>query len=99
MVTAGAIGGSVVSLDLRRLYLQQRTVIGSTTHTPAVFAQLAEIAVAGGVEPPVAATFPLTEIAAAQARFVTGDFVGKLVLVPRAHSRPVATPLRGHGRV
>ncbi len=82
LVTAGAIGGPVVSLDLRRLYLRQRTLIGSTMHTPAVFAELAEIAVAGGVEPPVAATFPLSEIAAAQNRFVAGDFVGKLVLVP-----------------
>ena len=82
LVTAGAIAGPVVTLDLRRLYLQQRTLIGSTMHTPAVFAELASIAVAGGVEPLVAATYPLTEIAAAQALFVTGDFVGKLVLVP-----------------
>lgn len=82
LVTAGAIGGPVVTLDLRRLYLQQRTLIGSTMHTPAVFAELAAIAVAGGVQPLVAATFPLADIAAAQARFVAGDFVGKLVLVP-----------------
>lgn len=81
LVTAGAIGGPVVTLDLRRLYLQQRTLIGSTMHTPAVFAELAATAVAGGVEPLVAATFPLSEIAAAQLRFVAGDFVGKLVLV------------------
>ena len=72
----------MVTLDLRRLYLQQRTLLGSTMHTPAVFADLAAIAVTGGVQPLVAATFPLTEIAAAQARFVAGDFVGKLVLVP-----------------
>jgi len=82
LVTAGAIGGPVVSLDLRRLYLPQRTLIGSTMHTRAVFAELATIATAGGVEPPVAATYALTEITAAQARFVSGDFVGKLVLVP-----------------
>jgi NADPH:quinone reductase-like Zn-dependent oxidoreductase len=82
LVTAGAIGGPIVSLDLRRLYLQQRTLIGSTMHTPAVFAQLAEIAIGGGIEPLVAETYPLAAIAAAQERFVTGDFVGKLVLVP-----------------
>ena len=82
LVTAGAIGGPMVTLDLRRLYLQQRTLIGATMHAPAVFADLRAIAVAGGVEPPVAPTFPLTEIAAAQAWFVAGDLVGKLVLVP-----------------
>ena len=82
LVTAGAIAGPVVALDLRRLYLQQRRLIGSTMHTPADFRHLAEVARKGGVEPIVAATFPLTDIAAAQARFVTRDFVGKLVLIP-----------------
>lgn len=82
LVTAGAIAGPVVSIDLRRLYLQQRTVFGSTMHTPAVFAQLADIAVAGGIAPLVAATYPLTAIAEAQARFNARDFVGKLVLEP-----------------
>ncbi len=81
LVTAGAIAGAVVALDLRRLYLQQRTLIGSTMHTPAVFRRLADIANSGGVQPIVAATYPLTEIAAAQERFVARDFVGKLVLV------------------
>ncbi len=82
IVTAGAIAGPVVQLDIRRLYLHQRTLIGSTMHTPTDFAELAAIAVAGSVEPLVAATYPLTEIGAAQARFVAKDFVGKLVLEP-----------------
>jgi NADPH:quinone reductase-like Zn-dependent oxidoreductase len=82
LVTAGAIAGPVVALDLRRLYLPQRQLIGSTMHTPAHFRRLAEIAVDGGVEPIVAATYPLAEIAAAQERFGRRDFVGKLVLIP-----------------
>ncbi len=81
LVIAGAIAGPVVSLDLRRLYLQQRTLIGSTMHTPDDFRRLAGIANTGSVQPIVAATFPLAEIAEAQARFVARDFVGKLVLV------------------
>jgi NADPH:quinone reductase-like Zn-dependent oxidoreductase len=51
-------------------------------HTPAVFARLADIAVAGGVEPLVAATYPLRAITEAQERFDAHDFVGKLVLEP-----------------
>lgn len=82
MVTAGAIAGPVVELDLRRLYLQQRRLIGSTMHTPDDFAELARIAVAGAVVPQVAETFPLRELHAAQQRFVAKDFVGKLVVVP-----------------
>ena len=82
MVTAGAIAGPVVPFDIRRLYLHQRTLIGSTMHTPADFVALARIAIAGGVRPIVAATYPLTDIAAAQAKFVVRDFFGKLVLEP-----------------
>ena len=82
MVTAGAIAGPVVPFDIRRLYLHQRTLIGSTMHTPSDFAELARIAVGGGVRPIVAAVYPLTDIAVAQARFLAHDFVGKLVLEP-----------------
>ncbi len=82
LVTAGAIAGPVVPFDIRRLYLHQRTLIGSTMHTPDDFAELARIAIAGGVDPLVAATYPLAEITAAQARFLAKDFTGKLVLEP-----------------
>ncbi len=82
LVTAGAIAGAVVPFDIRRLYLHHRRIIGSTMHTPDDFAELSRIAVAGGIEPLVTATFPLTEIAAAQARFLAKDFVGKLVVEP-----------------
>ena len=82
LVTAGAIAGPVVPLDLRRLYLRQRTMIGSTMHTPADLEELTRVANGGGVAPLVAATFALTAIHEAQERFVAGDFVGKLVLEP-----------------
>ena len=82
MATAGAIAGPIVTLDLRRLYLRQRRLIGSTMHTPNDFAELARIASAGGVEPSVAEVFPLTELHSAQARFQRKDFFGKLVVAP-----------------
>jgi NADPH:quinone reductase-like Zn-dependent oxidoreductase len=83
LVTAGAIAGPVVSLDLRRLYLRHRRLIGSTMHTQEIFAGVVELARAGSVEPRVAATYHLTEIHEAQERFEQKDFVGKIVLVPR----------------
>lgn len=82
LVTAGAIAGPVVPFDIRRLYLRHRRIIGSTMHTPSDFAELASIAIHGGIAPMVAETFPLAEIVAAQARFERKDFVGKLVLLP-----------------
>jgi len=82
LVTAGAIAGPVVPFDIRRLYLRQRTLIGSTMHTRADFAELAATAVEGLLQPIVAATFALSDIALAQERFDAKDFVGKLVIQP-----------------
>jgi NADPH:quinone reductase-like Zn-dependent oxidoreductase len=81
-VTCGAVADPVVSLDLRTLYLQRRRLIGSTMHTPAQFRRLLDDARQSRIEPTVARTYPLTEIHAAQADFVEGDHVGKLVLLP-----------------
>lgn len=84
LVTCGAVAGPVVEIDLRVLYLQRRTLFGSTMHTPSQFRRLVEDARAGRLAPPVARTYPLTEIHQAQQDFASGDHVGKLVLIPRA---------------
>ena len=82
IVTCGAVAGPVVEIDLRVLYLQRRRLIGSTMHTPSQFRRLVQDARAGRLAPPVARTYPLTEIHRAQEDFVAGDHVGKLVLIP-----------------
>lgn len=87
LATAGAIAGPLVTLDLRRLYLRQRRLIGSTMHTPRDFAELARIATAGGIRPHVAEVFPLAELGAAQQRFERKDFFGKLVVEPSGTTR------------
>ena len=82
LVIAGAIAGPVVTLDLRVLYLQRRSLIGSTMHTPAHFRKLLEAVRDGSIHPVVAETYPLVDIHRAQARFMNKDFIGKLVVVP-----------------
>ena len=82
LVTAGAVAGPVVKLDLRLLYLRQRRLIGSTMHTPDHFRRLVRLARAGSVNPHVAADYPLSEIHQSQERFLAKDFVGRLVIVP-----------------
>lgn len=81
-VIAGAIGGPVVDFDLRRLYLHSIRMVGSSMHTPADFAALAEMARQGTVKPPIAGRYPLREITTAQAAFVRSSHVGKIVLLP-----------------
>ncbi len=81
-VVAGALDGFRVDLDIRRLYLHNIALIGSSMHTPAHFRALVEIAREGTVRPVVAATYPLTEVHHAQADLATRQHVGKLVLIP-----------------
>ncbi len=81
-VVAGAVAGSVVTLDLRRLYLHNLRIVGSTMHAPAHFAALAEQARAGGLRPRVAATYPLSEIHRAHAALAERAHVGKIVVRP-----------------
>jgi NADPH:quinone reductase-like Zn-dependent oxidoreductase len=83
-VVAGALGGAVVDLDLRRLYLHNINLVGSSMHTPTHFAELVGDAVAGRVRPQVAAGYALTAIHAAQEEFAGSAYVGKIVLWPTA---------------
>jgi len=81
-VTAGAIAGPIVELDLRTLYLKDLTLIGCTSQPRVVFENLVGFIERGEIEPVVAATYPLSEIVTAQHDFLEKGFVGKLVLVP-----------------
>ena len=81
-VVAGALGGWAVDLDVRRLYLANLALIGSTMHSPRIFDELTDIACRGSVRPVVAATFGLEDLADAQARLAQRRHVGKLVVVP-----------------
>jgi len=81
-VTAGAIAGPMVSLDLRTLYLKHLELIGSTMGTHEEFADLIEYIEAGKLKPLLAKTYPLTEIEQAQKEFKAKQFFGKLVIIP-----------------
>lgn len=79
-VIAGAVAGPVVDFDLRRLYLHNISLIGSSMHTRRHFDVLVDAAREGSVRPVVAASFPLEDLAAAQAEFRRGQHVGKIVV-------------------
>ncbi|WP_211332471.1 zinc-binding dehydrogenase [Nocardioides aurantiacus] len=81
-VVAGALDGWEVHLDVRRLYLANRSLVGSTMHTPAIFDRLVAMARSGRVRPVVAATYALEDVAQAQRDLALRRHVGKLVVVP-----------------
>lgn len=81
-VVAGAIAGPLVETDLRTVYLQQLTLVGSSFGTHDDFAQLLQHINRGELTALLAETYPLHELTAAQAAFTAKDFVGKLVVTP-----------------
>lgn len=81
-VVAGALGGHLVELDVRRLYLANVALVGSTMHTPAHFETLVDLARRGEVCPVVARAYDLADLATAHADLEGRGLVGKLVVTP-----------------
>ena len=79
---ARAIGGPLVELDIRDLYLKDLTLKGSTYQGAGVFENLIGYIERGEIQPVIAGTYPLSEIVQAQTDFLAKGFIGKLVLVP-----------------
>lgn len=77
---AGAIGGPIVELDVRTLYLKDLSLFGCTALDPDVFGNLVKRIESREVAPLVAQIFPLRDIAGAQDVFATKGHVGKIVL-------------------
>ena len=82
IVSAGAVAGPLVELDLRSLYLKDLSLIGCTFQDDVVFENLVGYIERGEIRPVVARSFPLREIARAQEAFLAKRFAGKLVLIP-----------------
>ncbi|MEM9028615.1 MAG: alcohol dehydrogenase family protein [Pseudomonadota bacterium] len=77
---AGAIGGPMVELDVRTLYLKDLSFFGCTVLEPEVFRSLVQHIEQDRIRPLVASTYPLQDIAAAQAAFESKTHIGKIVL-------------------
>ena len=80
--SSGAIGGPIVSLDMRTFYLKDLTLVGCTAWDEPVFPNLVGYIERAEIRPLVAATFPLERIADAQREFLEKRHVGKFVLIP-----------------
>lgn len=83
-VTAGAIGGPVVQLDLRTMYLKHLELHGSSQGTRGAFRRLVRYIEDGKVMPLLAAMYRLSDFHRAQSDFMAKGFVGKLVVIPDA---------------
>jgi len=80
LVTCGATSGPVVSLDLRKLFWYQWSLLGSTMGSDADFRAVAARAGDPALRPVVDAVLPLERAAEAYGRLADGLQFGKLVL-------------------
>ncbi|WP_261883346.1 alcohol dehydrogenase family protein [Vibrio pelagius] len=77
---SGAIGGAMVELDVRTLYLKDLRFFGCTVLEPEVFQNLINRIEKQQIRPIVAQSFPLADIHQAQQQFLKKNHVGKIVL-------------------
>ena len=82
LVTCGATSGPVVETDVRRLFWNQWSILGSTMGSDAEFDAVAAELRAGRLRPPVDRVYPLAEGRAAFERLEAGAQFGKIVLTP-----------------
>lgn len=80
LVTCGGTSGPMVETDVRRLFMNQWTISGSTMGSELEWDAVVAEFRAGGLRPPVDSIFPLSEARAAYARLQSGEQFGKVVI-------------------
>jgi len=79
IVTFGSTTGSPSTIEVRKIFWKQISILGSTMGTPREFANMLAL-FEGGLKPVVDRVFPLGEAAAAHRRMDQADQFGKIVL-------------------
>ena len=82
-VTAGAIAGPTVVLDLRTLYLKDLELLGATVMPVGIFENLVGYIEREELRPLLAKTFPLKRLRDAQQAFLRKQHVGNIVITVR----------------
>ena len=80
LVTCGGTSGPMVTTDVRRLFWNQWSILGSTMGNDAEFAAVVEHFNAGRLRPPIDRVYELPEGRAAFERLAEGKQFGKLVV-------------------
>ena len=80
LVTCGGTSGPLVETDIRRLFWNQWTIMGSTMGSDAEFDAIVRELRHGRLLPPVDSVFPLAEARGAFERLGRGDQFGKVVV-------------------
>jgi NADPH:quinone reductase-like Zn-dependent oxidoreductase len=80
LVTCGGTSGPMVQTDVRRLFWNQWTIMGSTMGSDAEFEAIVAELRAGRLQPPIDSEFPLDRGRNAFERLQSGEQFGKVVV-------------------
>ena len=80
LVTCGGTSGPMVQTDVRRLFWNQWSILGSTMGSDREFDEVVEELRAGRLRPPVDSVWPLEDAREAYTRLASGEQFGKVVL-------------------
>ncbi len=80
IATCGATSGDQPPSDLRRIFIRQLKIFGSTLGNPDEFSRLLEWCAQGRIRPPIDAHYPLDRIREALAHLESGQQFGKLAI-------------------
>jgi NADPH:quinone reductase-like Zn-dependent oxidoreductase len=80
LVTCGGTSGPMVTTDVRKLFWNQWSILGSTMGNDAEFAAVVELFRQGKLAPPIDRVYPMSEGRDAFARLEHGEQFGKLVV-------------------
>ncbi len=82
LVSFGATTGRTTEVDIRGVFWNQISILGTTMGSPREFAAMLQLYEAGRLKPVVDSVFPLHDAPAAHRRMDEGQQFGKIVLVP-----------------
>ncbi|MGD8329616.1 MAG: zinc-binding dehydrogenase [Acidobacteriota bacterium] len=80
IVTCGATTGPKIPVDVRRVFWNQISILGSTMGDRDEFAAMLAVVAAGGLQPVIDEVFPLSEARAALERLERAEQFGKIVI-------------------
>ncbi|HXI22103.1 MAG TPA: zinc-binding dehydrogenase [Gemmatimonadales bacterium] len=80
LVTCGGTSGPMVTLDVRKLFWYQWTILGSTMGSREDFRAICRLALEGRLWPEVDVVLPLARAAEGYARLAAGNQFGKVVI-------------------
>lgn len=84
LITCGGTSGPAVRMDIRRLFWNQYTIMGSTMGNAREYEEIVRVLGTGALRPIVDGVYPLADAQAAFARMQRGEQMGKIVVEIRA---------------